>query len=241
MLTMGQEPTNNGTARTRPTRDDLVEVVARADEPMIAIEMPDMTIFSVNEHAERLFGRSHDELVGQHAGTPFHGADTVYTTIGLGALASGAIDSCSGQRRLATSPEVVVATTDRLVRLASGERVVTEVAVPIGESTEANLSAPHPRDVLDTLPARQLEIVAALLQGERVSSIAKALYVSASTVRSHLTATFAAFGVQTQSQLLATLRSGGIRQLPQPGDRRTARSDGGASRSGGDQLDGFDN
>lgn len=62
-------------------------------------------------------------------------------------------------------------------------------------------------DVLDRLPARQREIVAALLRGERTSATAAAMFLSSSTVRSHLTEIFKAFGVHSQTELLGLLRS----------------------------------
>jgi DNA-binding CsgD family transcriptional regulator len=61
--------------------------------------------------------------------------------------------------------------------------------------------------VLDRLSARQREIVAALLRGERTSETAASMFLSTSTVRSHLSAIFNAFGVHSQTELLALLRS----------------------------------
>lgn len=61
---------------------------------------------------------------------------------------------------------------------------------------------------LDKLPRRQGEIVDRLLRGERVPSIAASMYISASTVRNHLSHVFAGFGVHSQSELLAVLRLG---------------------------------
>ncbi|MEY2523115.1 MAG: hypothetical protein QOJ66_1680 [Ilumatobacteraceae bacterium] len=61
--------------------------------------------------------------------------------------------------------------------------------------------------VLDQLTPRQRDIVAALLRGERTSETAASLFLSKSTVRSHLSAIFNQFGVHSQSELLALLRS----------------------------------
>ena len=61
--------------------------------------------------------------------------------------------------------------------------------------------------VLDRLSPRQRQIVAALLRGERTSEIAASMFLSKSTVRSHLSAIFKEFGVHSQTELLATLRS----------------------------------
>jgi len=70
---------------------------------------------------------------------------------------------------------------------------------------------------LDTLPAlahlapgnelsaRQSEIVARLMAGERQADIARSMFLSPSTVRNHLTAIYTKFGVHSQAQLLAAL------------------------------------
>jgi DNA-binding CsgD family transcriptional regulator len=59
----------------------------------------------------------------------------------------------------------------------------------------------------DTLSPRQWEILRRLLQGERVPGISRSLYLSASTVRNHLTAIFAKFGVHSQEELIQLLRA----------------------------------
>ena len=61
--------------------------------------------------------------------------------------------------------------------------------------------------ILDQLPARHREIVAALLRGERTATMADSLFLSTSTVRSHLSSIFKVFGVHSQTELLALLRS----------------------------------
>jgi PAS domain-containing protein len=61
---------------------------------------------------------------------------------------------------------------------------------------------------LDGLPRRQRDIVDRLLRGERVPSIAGSMYISANTVRNHLSQVFSTFGIHSQSELLALLRSG---------------------------------
>jgi DNA-binding NarL/FixJ family response regulator len=64
-----------------------------------------------------------------------------------------------------------------------------------------------PFTILDRLPPRQREIISALLQGERTATIAASMFVSKSTVRSHLVSIFKAFGVHSQTELLTKLRS----------------------------------
>jgi PAS domain S-box-containing protein len=70
---------------------------------------------------------------------------------------------------------------------------------------------------LDTLPAltrlpqgselsaRQTEIVARLVAGQRPADVARSLFLSPSTVRNHLAAVYRKFGVHSEAELLATL------------------------------------
>jgi len=62
----------------------------------------------------------------------------------------------------------------------------------------------HPQ--LGELTSRQWEILSRLLRGDRVATIAAALYLSQSTVRNHLSAIFRKFGVHSQPELLDLLR-----------------------------------
>jgi DNA-binding CsgD family transcriptional regulator len=61
---------------------------------------------------------------------------------------------------------------------------------------------------LNTLSSRQWEVLSRLLRGQRVSTIAEALFVSESTVRNSLSTIFHKFGVHSQAELLKLLHSG---------------------------------
>ncbi|MGA7834049.1 MAG: helix-turn-helix transcriptional regulator [Acidimicrobiales bacterium] len=58
---------------------------------------------------------------------------------------------------------------------------------------------------LNSLSTRQWEVLSRLLRGERVPTIASALYVSPSTVRSNLSDIFRIFQVHSQAELLEVL------------------------------------
>jgi DNA-binding CsgD family transcriptional regulator/PAS domain-containing protein len=70
------------------------------------------------------------------------------------------------------------------------------------------IAVPTPIDVskLHELTTRQWEILTLLLQGKRVPTIARELYVSQSTVRNHLSAIFRKLQVHSQPELLEALR-----------------------------------
>jgi|ERR1700681_375466 DNA-binding NarL/FixJ family response regulator len=63
----------------------------------------------------------------------------------------------------------------------------------------------HPQ--MAELTSRQREILIRLLDAQRVSVIATELFVSPSTVRNHLMTIFTKFGVHSQAELLAVLRT----------------------------------
>jgi DNA-binding CsgD family transcriptional regulator len=65
----------------------------------------------------------------------------------------------------------------------------------------------HARPGLSRLTTREFEVVTRLLDGQRPPAIARALFLSQSTVRNHLGSVFAKYGVTSQQQLLDLLRS----------------------------------
>jgi PAS domain S-box-containing protein len=72
-----------------------------------------------------------------------------------------------------------------------------------GPSANRGLLWSHP--VLGGLSERQSQLLARLISGERVPTIARALFLSESTVRNHLSAIYRKAGVHSQSELLARL------------------------------------
>jgi DNA-binding NarL/FixJ family response regulator len=99
-----------------------------------------------------------------------------------------------GTRRATDLAEVLrqIATELQDVDIEAGSR-----------STHDILSVPGVRG----LPGRQREIVVRLARGERVGTIAARMYLSANTVRNHLSAVFKKFGVHSQAELLAVLQN----------------------------------
>ncbi len=69
----------------------------------------------------------------------------------------------------------------------------------------ARLPDPDRVPGLEALSSRQWEIVTRLLRGERVPRIARAMYLSPSTVRNHLSTIFRKLGVHSQAELIDRL------------------------------------
>jgi DNA-binding CsgD family transcriptional regulator len=81
---------------------------------------------------------------------------------------------------------------------------------------------------IGTLTRRERDVLQLLVDGRRVSSIARTLYLSPYTVRNHLKAIFQKLGAHSQTELLDALRPVSLdMRVPRPpaGKTRTERSD----------------
>ena len=76
----------------------------------------------------------------------------------------------------------------------------------LGTAREMASIATSNRFVLSRLSARELDIVTRLIAGDRAPTIAKALFLSQSTVRNQLSSVFAKAGVHSQQELLDLLK-----------------------------------
>jgi DNA-binding CsgD family transcriptional regulator len=193
----------------------------------MVMRLPEGTIMAANAAASELFGEKATALVGRRASSLLAGADAIHSAVALSALAAGALDSYNARRRLAARLGTEAWTCVRRFDI-EGESIALGLVVPadgprpgdgVGQELAATGTswASSPRsagpakdrlnEVLDRLPLRKRQVVSALLQGERVSVIAASMFVSSSTIRSHLSAIFRAFGVRSQTELLSLLRS----------------------------------
>jgi DNA-binding CsgD family transcriptional regulator len=83
-----------------------------------------------------------------------------------------------------------------------GREVSASGVAALGTSMPTALDVPG----IGTLTSREYEIVVRLVGGERVSLIARRLFLSESTVRNHLTSVYRKLGVMSQAELLAKLQ-----------------------------------
>ena len=103
-----------------------------------------------------------------------------------------------------------VSATDRIRGLEmSLVRIAHEIRT-VGPAVPTAATAPVLADVpaLATLTNREWEIVGALVDGSRVTSIAQQLHVRPGTVRNHLSAVYRKLDVGSQAELLERLRTG---------------------------------
>ncbi|MCU1483781.1 MAG: Response regulator containing a CheY-like receiver domain and an DNA-binding domain [Actinomycetia bacterium] len=85
-------------------------------------------------------------------------------------------------------------------------RIALEIAaLGISDVLGAGM-APESTLLLGQLSPKRQEIVARLQAGERVPTIAEEMFLSQSTIRNHLSATFRHFGVTSQEELVRLLR-----------------------------------
>jgi len=124
--------------------------------------------------------------------------------------------------RLGLSPGVVTADTStelrfrataRGLRGPANARAVADLVKSLGRGIRGAITSPAAvsplrSDIdLGRLSSRELEIVTRLLAGDRVSSIAKLLFLSEGTVRNHLSSVFGKLGVRSQQELIDLLRA----------------------------------
>ena len=88
--------------------------------------------------------------------------------------------------------------TDALLRIGRGERVVGQELGPPSVRRSGTNAAPAPVDDGGGLTAKELEVLALLAQGHSNKQIARALYVSDATVKTHLQHIYGKLDVQSR-------------------------------------------
>lgn len=212
----------------RGAEDTMVPSLAHPQG--VIVVGPDRRVESLSPAIAELLGRTVDELAGAPIASLFATLDGAPDaldgprTVGLRArggsvvsVLASAVEVVDGRGRphtalvlgeVAGGPDTEasrlrsrVADLERtLLRIADelqGARVIT---TPAGGTV--------PREV-ETLSAREWEVLRLLLGGYRVPSIARQLRLSPSTVRNHLSAIFRKLDVKSQSELIERMRDYG--------------------------------
>ncbi|HTD51048.1 MAG TPA: LuxR C-terminal-related transcriptional regulator [Acidimicrobiia bacterium] len=98
-------------------------------------------------------------------------------------------------------------------RVAQLEQHLTRIAREVEAAGLFGLAGqiPNPERVpgLSELTSRQWQILTRLLQGERVPTIARGMYLSPSTVRNHLSEIYKKLGVHSQAELIERFQPNG--------------------------------
>jgi PAS domain S-box-containing protein len=95
-------------------------------------------------------------------------------------------------------------------RVAELERRLLRIGREVEAAGLGGPAIPDPETIpgLEDLTARQWQILVRLLHGDRVATIAKEMFLSASTVRNHLSVIYRRLGVHSQAELIEKLRPG---------------------------------
>jgi DNA-binding CsgD family transcriptional regulator len=99
--------------------------------------------------------------------------------------------------------------TDRL--MSEVQTVLRRIGVElerlgISQGALPDPSRPEACAELDSLSSRESEVAQLLLEGDRVSSIARGLFISRHTVRNHLQSIYRKLGVGSQAELIEKLK-----------------------------------
>ncbi len=212
----------------------LRTVLEDLSEGVLVVDIAGARLFS-NPSLDRMLGRDACSPAGAVEAPPWLPADQRQKYM-LALQASSSILTMDGSGRASTSLEVFSSDGGRaalrVTILSAGSagqrhfsiwllRDCTEVGAP-GAIARA---VPHgsgaallpvvggqgadnwvPLAAVNLLTPRERDVVALLMEGRRVSSIARLLYVSPQTVRNHLKSIFRKLGAHSQADLLDWLR-----------------------------------
>jgi len=201
---------------------------AAAESPIVlGVGDRNLTITHITADVEKLIGTPAEQVLGAQLLSVFSEetvpaalwvlAQALQTRTGAAGLAS--VTTADGPPvpvdfmvcgSLHPTPDfgfALIPATDPLLRLPQEQQALRSVA---RADRAVALYRRFPDMTIDPalmsrLTFRELEIVSLLLRGRRTPSIAKALHLSPSTVRNHLSAVFAKAGVHSQQELIEAL------------------------------------
>lgn len=189
---------------------DSATALQRSGASLVSSVHPDDAAAVRHAHAEAASGRHATTTAVRWfhpEGGWFNAHLTLFATGSADPAESAAFVLTEAQRqRAAEQPD------ERVVRL---ERILAHIAAEAhgADNVDVLSSSEHiDWSRLDHMSARQREVVKRLVRGERVPSIANAMFISRSTVRNHLSGAFRLCGVNSQSDLVQLFLSPGSRQ-----------------------------
>ncbi|MCW2570941.1 MAG: Response regulator containing a CheY-like receiver domain and an DNA-binding domain [Frankiales bacterium] len=186
---------------------------------MLLLELPTGQALEASQPMLALVGRSREETLAGAA--PDFSEDPQATRNSLGLLATGSLDA---YRRRVRVPRPYQASVTVNIRVdAWGDRPPHRLALatvlpaggasdtlPIGDTGHRSWQAPlaemSVRVEFAVLTEREREIALRLLDGQRIPTIARELFLSPSTVRTHLSSVYRTFRVCSQVELIELLR-----------------------------------
>jgi len=136
-----------------------------------------------------------------------------YVYEGLLAGASGFLLKDSPPADLVKAIEVIRG-GEALLTPAATRRLITEFVRGRTASSATSASSAAPTASLDGLTARELEVLALVARGLSNTEIAAELFVTMSTVKTHMSALLAKLGARDRAQLVIHAYEGGVVRAP---------------------------
>jgi PAS domain S-box-containing protein len=133
-------------------------------------------------------------------------ADDSWRPVHLTLAPASAPTAAFGFAAVPVEPMTVATDGDPSDRVVELEQHLTRIAREVEAAGLVGRRASMPDrgqvPALDDLSSRQWQILIRLLQGDRVPTIARAMYLSPSTIRNHLSTIYKKFGVHSQAELI---------------------------------------
>jgi DNA-binding CsgD family transcriptional regulator len=199
----------------------LRQYVRQAAVPMLLLELPTGQALEASQPMLALVGRSREQTLAGAA--PDFSEDPQATRNSLGLLATGALDAYRRRVRVPRPNQASVTVDIRVDAWGDGppHRLAVATVLPsgeagnnmqIGDAGNRYWQTPHAemslRFEFAVLTEREREIALRLLDGQRIPTIARELFLSQSTVRTHLSSVYRTFRVRSQVELIELLRHG---------------------------------
>lgn len=206
---------------------DIIDAIERTPLPAMAISH-DQTITYWSRGAERLFGVSRADAVGRPCfhllcGVDMFGNDycmaecAVVRLVRLGQMIQPfrlQVMTEKGSRVVCFAPIPLPARTTLYIMLDSSGFPFpgTAAEAPPGSPPRSRLADADGQSGASPLTAREVEILKLLSQGLKTAELAKALYISPTTVRNHIQNILGKLGVHSRVEAVAVAeRSGWLR------------------------------
>ena len=177
--------------------------------PVVGTTDSSFVVDRISVDVEGFLGRPPDEFIGKSMMRLVHSEDAADLMVGL---AQATIESSGVALPIRTASTRGATRLSQLLMVPLAPQPGFGFVLRISDETrepEFTHGFGTAEGRIPEVSPRELEIVGRLVTGDRVPTIAAALFISQSTVRNHLSSVFRKLGVNSQQELISLLRVGG--------------------------------